>query len=138
MDDPPVTTPESTARQETPCPQCGSTEVAVIPGPHPGGHHAREECAKCGRFTRWLPKPDSDRARRPASHRALVKKYGRGFCELCLLREGDLRGGEVLQAHHVDEFCSKGSSDRENVWIVCTCCHTLIGHQRTYRGHYAN
>jgi hypothetical protein len=38
------------------CPRCGSTSTRT--GPGKGPHHARLACAGCGRFIKWLPKPD--------------------------------------------------------------------------------
>jgi hypothetical protein len=38
-----------------PCPNCGST--ARRTGPGSGPHHQRIECAACGRWLRWLPRP---------------------------------------------------------------------------------
>jgi hypothetical protein len=29
----------------------------TVPGPHPGGHHAKLVCGACGRWLRWLPRP---------------------------------------------------------------------------------
>jgi hypothetical protein len=39
-----------------------TTRVEVMPQGYT--HHAREVCAKCGRFVRWLPRPETiERAR---------------------------------------------------------------------------
>jgi hypothetical protein len=40
-----------------PCRDCGSTLTAEVPCPG-GPHHAKLACAGCGRFLRWLPRPD--------------------------------------------------------------------------------
>ncbi len=37
------------------CPKCWS--VRFERGPGSGPHHARVQCADCGRFVRWVPKP---------------------------------------------------------------------------------
>src|SRR4051812_42434580 len=110
---------------EEPCRRCGSIEVLVeLVDPASGmQHHASAKCATCGKFKRWLPKPDADKKKRPAAHRDLVKKYSRGHCELCLRTEDELPSREQLEAHHVDEFCEGGDPGRENIWIVCTYCH---------------
>jgi len=39
------------------CPNCGSTETRV--GPGKGPHTAREDCAQCGRWLRWIPKDEA-------------------------------------------------------------------------------
>jgi predicted restriction endonuclease len=95
-------------------------------------HHARADCQDCGRFLQWLPKPDAERIRRPAAHRELVRKYSRGFCELCGTREADLPPGQTLEAQHVEEYHEGGEPKRENIWIVCTACHKLIHWRRTW------
>jgi len=100
-----------------------------------GKHYARVDCADCRRFLRWLPKPDADRAKRPASHRDLVGRFGRGYCELCGINEADLPKPETLEGHHVDEFQNGGEPTRENVWILCSACHSLVNWRRTYVGH---
>ena len=113
------------------CPRCHSPNLVQTPTPK-GPHHAREECGDCGRFVRWVPKPESERIRRPAAHRDLVRKYGRGFCELCLIREGRLPAGQTLVGHHVIEYQDGGEPKRENVWILCTKCEKLVHLMRTW------
>ncbi len=100
-----------------------------------GPHYARAECAACGKFFDWIKKPDLEKASRPAAHRELVKKFGEGFCQSCLLREEHLPHGETLEGHHVIEFKDGGTSDRQNVWILCTACHHWIHWRRTNIGH---
>ena len=117
------------------CPHCGIPMVWVkkmATGPH----YAKKQCEACGRFICWVPMPDSLKRRRPAKHRDLVKKWSNGFCEMCGLREEDLRKPEVLESHHVMPFAKGGSNEKNNIWIVCSSCHSLIEHQRCYRGHY--
>jgi len=119
-----------------PCPAC------CHPGPHDavlmttGTHYAKTTCARCGKFIAWLPKPDTDatKHKRPKAHTDLVKKFSRGYCELCGFDQSQLPFSETLHAHHVARYCEDGEATRENTWIVCTACHALIEHQRTYRG----
>lgn len=115
----------------TPCQRCGATERHVELTPD-GPHHAKEVCARCGRWLRWLPKPDQDRAKRPANHRELVRKYGRGFCQWCLTPERDLPARQTLEGHHIIPYADGGTDDRANVLILCTGCHKLAHLMRTY------
>ena len=117
------------------CPRCGDQ------GPHAaerrtnGTHYADCRCAKCGQH--WFPpKPETDvtKYKRPKSHAELVNKFSRGFCELCGFKSEELPRSETLHAHHVEAYAEGGEPTRENTWIVCTACHSLIEHQRTYRG----
>lgn len=99
-----------------------------------GPHYARITCSVCGDWLTWQAKPDSDSSkyRRPASHRELVRKYGSGFCELCLRPESELNPKHGLIGHHVVPFKDDGADDRMNVWILCTACHALVHWMRTY------
>jgi len=116
------------------CGSCGSM------GPHEfelmtnGHHYARITCCDCGRFAGWMPKPEHDptKYRRPSSQRDLVSKFSKGFCELCGLPESLLLKGQSLEAQHVIEYQDGGEPTRENIWILCTSCHRLVHHQRTY------
>jgi hypothetical protein len=44
--------------QHRPCPSCGATGTEEVPCPE-GPHHAKLTCAGCGRFLRFLPRPDA-------------------------------------------------------------------------------
>lgn len=112
-----------------PC-RCGSTDLA------PGEWDERAvRCRSCGTaFTQ--PKPKNEKAKRPAAHRALAKRFGRGFCEYCLRLEKDLPAGQVLEGHHVVQYEDGGTDERENVHVICTWCHVDTHQKRTYLGHY--
>lgn len=127
------------------CPSHGDVEVKVLRPDlpavlWPGGHWGKGVCPQCDRYLCWVPKPNDDatKYRRPASHKELADKYSQGFCELCMRDEKDLPAPQVLEGHHVVEFDDGGSNERSNVWVVCTACHRLIHHQRTYLGHIKN
>ena len=123
-------------KQGEPCPQCGGA-VRIELTPHLT-HHARFRCSRCNCHVEWMPKPRPEGAprRRGASSKELVVRYGQGYCEMCLRKVEELPIKEVLIGHHVIPWSKGGSDARENVWIVCTSCHGLIHHQRTYLGHY--
>jgi 5-methylcytosine-specific restriction endonuclease McrA len=115
------------------CPHCQSKELTTTLTIS-GIHHARVDCANpfCQRFVEWLPKPDNERVRRPASQRDLVRKYSKGYCEICLILEPYIPKGEELEAQHIIEYQDGGTNDRENIQIVCTRCHRMIHWMRTY------
>ena len=115
------------------CPNCSSTELGVRRRPDTP-HWGELICGYCAHHFYWLPKPESEKTKRPASHRDLVHKYSDGFCELCLLRPEQLPPGQTLEAHHIIEVQDGGSADRENIWIVCTKCARLIHWMRTHAG----
>ena len=113
------------------CPYCASDELRYVLTPR-SPHYAALICGRCRRKLRWLPKPVAERVRRPASHRHLVRRYSRGFCQLCLTAERDLPAGQTLEGHHVVEYQQGGDDSRGNVWIVCTGCARLIHWRRTW------
>lgn len=119
------------------CTSCGDA------GPHKfvmmdtGVLYAKYVCGECSRWITWVQKPDSDptKYKRPNQHRDLVKEFSRGFCEMCLCRSSELPKGQTLEAQHVLEYAEhNGSSERENIWILCTGCHRMVHWIRTYHG----
>ena len=132
---PPVESKEASIPGPKTCRACGT--ALLIRLMETGPHHARLDCPSCGRFDSWAPKPEADRARRPAAHRDLVRRFSRGYCELCLRPEAELPRGATLHGHHVDEFQGGGEPIRENIWILCTACHALVTWIRTYLGQHA-
>lgn len=113
-----------------------SCQTCESRGPHVevpetnGVHHARLVCGNCHKFIRWVPKPKTDKRKRPTAHGDLVHKYSTGICEMCHTLEDELFKGDTLEAHHVKEYIDEGSNTRENIWIVCTTCHDEIDRRR--------
>lgn len=123
---------------EEACPHCGNPadRLRVTPGPHPGGHHARLDCDRCHCFVKWLPRPRLSGERSRKGQAELLRKHSAGICEMCQRESADLPLPQVLEVHHVTEVQGGGTDERKNLWIVCTPCHRLIHHTRTYLGHY--
>lgn len=113
------------------CP-CGYQNGRCVFEPAKAPHYAQMRCVQCGRHHGFISAPDTLKAKRPSSHKDLVKKSGVHHCQVCLRHESKLQHPDHLQAHHVEEFCKGGSPDSENIWIVCTACHALINWTRTY------
>jgi len=97
-------------------------------------HYGKYVCPNCGCYWKFAKKPDNDSSkyRRPQKHRDLVRRFGNGYCELCLTSEDNLPDNQTLEGHHVIPFKVEQVSERENVWIVCTRCHRQIELIRTY------
>jgi hypothetical protein len=134
----PGVTPKEVKQEE--CRGCGYEGPHVVTETPNLTHWARLDCGKCHRWIRWLPKPDSDPTKyhRPAEHRDLVAKYGRGFCELCLRSGDELGDRNSLIGHHVIEYKNDGEPSRENTWILCQACHRLVTWVRNYHGGIAS
>jgi ribosomal protein L34E len=123
--------PEFTTLDE-PCPSCGGTDGEITL--RNDKHYADLTCLDCGRHIKFVGNPDKNR--RPESHKKIARKYSQGYCQLCLRKENELPPRESLEGHHVIEFQDGGGDTKDNTWVVCTSCHVLIHHQRTYLGHY--
>ena len=116
------------------CPTCGYEGHATETLRETGVHYSDLSCPACNRHLGFGKKPESDptKYKRPKSHQQLVKKYSRGFCEMCLAKEDQLPKGQTLEANHVIEYTNGGEPTRDNIWIVCTACHRLIHWRRYY------
>ena len=125
---------ETISNYYNPCKICGKVASGtLLPGANP--HYAGWKCDTCNTHY-WLSKPDDDptKHKRTAAHRDLVKKYSRGYCEMCLRTEDKIKEqpNQTLEAQHVIEHSHGGESTRENIWILCTPCHKYVHHVRTY------
>ncbi len=56
---------------------------------------------------------------------------GIDWCQVCLLKRESLGYAETLETHHIDD--DPANNERLNFLVVCTSCHSLINHERTYR-----
>ena len=119
----------------TRCQHCGAIWDHPVEFTPEGPHHGKVICGKCDRFIRWIPKPDRDKSKRTGKHRKLVKKYGDGYCQLCLTLEERLPAGETLEGHHIVEYQNGGQPSKDNTLILCSACHSLVNWRRTYRRH---
>lgn len=114
------------------CPHCGSDQVYQTAMPT-GVHHARIDCGKCRRFIGWVRKPENEKTKhREKDQKTLLSKYSHGFCEMCGILDEYVPNNECLVAHHVNEYGNNGNTERENIWILCSRCHALVHHERTY------
>lgn len=97
-------------------------------------HFGKLVCSNCGAHWKWVGKPESDASkyRRPKKHKELVKQFSKGYCEMCLTAETDFTDNQTLEGHHVIPYQVGGSSEKDNVWIICTRCHRQIELIRTY------
>lgn len=50
------------------CPSCGCVEVATILTPELTTHYAKLTCDGCGRFIKWIGKPESEQKRQQLSN----------------------------------------------------------------------
>ena len=105
--------------------------VEYVEVPRADQHVADYRCPRCNRHCGFVGNRDKPSRSRPKRHRELVAKFSRGFCEMCCRTKEQVLPG-FLNAHHVVAFVDGGTSDRENIWIVCDNCHGMIHAVRRY------
>jgi len=95
-----------------------------------GPHYSKLSCPACGKYLAFGKKPANEGKRGKNKH--TPESLGISHCEMCK-RPGDRLGSRgVLEVHHVAEVQDGGADIPDNIWVVCTSCHKLIHHQRTY------
>lgn len=117
-------------REERYCNSCKQHVETIVTVLNEGPHHARENCVLCGRFVAFSKKPENGEKR--GKNKYLPKDLGINYCQMCLRPENRLGSRGILESHHVIEISSGGPDLPENIWVICTSCHKLINHQRTY------
>jgi hypothetical protein len=118
------------------CRRCDD-HVDGIVKPRPDTPHAAEvRCGSCGGFIQWLKKEENKDKRDKNKH--TPESLGIDFCLLCRRTRGRLGKNETLNAHHIIEVQEGGPDVPTNIWVVCTPCHLLIHHQRTYLNDHFN
>lgn len=92
-------------------------------------------CPQCNMFWGWSGRKkvmhDED-GNRKFSTQWPPKRIGIDFCQSCLRTEDQLGDGECLESHHIIEIKDGGEDNPQNIWVVCTACHKMIHHRRTY------
>ena len=112
------------------CPYCGPVETWVRP--RPDTIHGFEVCCKqCNKHIAWAGKPENKEKNEKRPPCPSPADLSIQYCQICLLKKEDLGHLETLHTHHIDD--DPKNNDRLNLMVVCTSCHALIGHQRTYR-----
>lgn len=112
------------------CPYCGPVETLIRPRPDTP-HYAEEICERCTKHISWVPKPKNEEKLDKRPKYPSPANLGIDYCQICLLPKDNLFPSETLETHHING----NAKDREktNFLVVCTSCHSLINHQRTYR-----
>lgn len=111
------------------CPACNNDSHFIEKIGTPP-HEAGIWCGECDRFIRWKSK-DKNNGKRP-KNKYLPADLGINFCQLCLRPKNRLGKHETLTSHHVIEINTGGPDLPGNIWVVCSHCHALVGHVRTY------
>lgn len=112
------------------CKRCND-EVDGVVKPRPDTqNNAEVRCAICGFFIKSLPK-EKNKDKRP-KNKLLPTDLGIDYCQMCRRQGKRLGKHEVLHSHHIIEINEGGPDLPENIWVLCTPCHLVVHHQRTY------
>lgn len=104
---------------------------------HSGGEL---KCPICDLHFKWQKKDKNINKRTVSIY--LVSDFNINYCQLCLRTKDRLGLNETLTRHHIIEINPKyedelkGEDTPDNIWIVCTHCHQLIHHTRTYLNYH--
>ena len=122
------------------CNHCQKDVGTVLQVLSEGTHYGRLNCEECGRYVSFVKKPNNEGKR--GRNKYTPEDLKINHCQLCLRPGHRLGSRGVLDVHHVIEIQDGGDDTKENIWVVCTSCHRLIHHQRTYlnshlKAHYS-
>ena len=95
-----------------------------------GPHYGEQVCNICNNRIKFLRKPQNENKRKKNKYSA--SDLGIGYCEMCLRDRQQLMGYETLEVHHKTQISDGGEDTPENIWVICTPCHKIIHHHRTY------
>lgn len=112
------------------CNRCQAEVQTAVQVLSQGPHWAKETCTNCGRFVGFLQKPKNRNKRVKGKHKPSTLDIS--HCQMCLRPSTRLGSRGILEIHHVTEIQAGGEDTPQNIWVVCTSCHRLIHHQRTY------
>jgi predicted RNA-binding Zn-ribbon protein involved in translation (DUF1610 family) len=113
------------------CVKCGSFSFEEISFNEIHGH--LYHCPDCG-YKGWGGRKhneEKNKKRPPCPTAEDLRVYQ---CDICTRQEHYLGYSETLEVHHRDG--DPANNDRLNLWVLCTVCHKLVHHQRTYRGEH--
>ena len=112
------------------CSRCGDNQETFVTLLPEGKHYAKRNCCRCGGYIAFVKKPENEKKR--SKNKFTASDMGIDFCQLCLRQITRLGDRGVLEVHHVEEIHNGGEDTKDNAWVVCSSCHRLIHHQRTY------
>ncbi len=129
--------PNEDYRNKTyPCSNCG---VNIVAAPKQNEliheiHGYKLYCMDCGKFVAWsgYKKPIVKKGERQFSSQWSAKRAGINYCQACMRDTDNLGNYEQIETHHIVQICDGGEDELSNLMFLCTACHNLIHHQRTY------
>lgn len=129
---------EKTFRTEVAKSMCKQCQVEIIPvlskEPH-ALHGYKRLCPVCGAFCGWNGKEKALKTtdgKRTKSSNWTVKGLNIDYCQMCLRPKKFLANGDTLEIHHIKPVKDGGKDDPDNINVLCTSCHKIVHHRRTY------
>lgn len=100
-------------------------------------HYAKEVCATCGKWIRWITHPENEGKRTRTSRFDLKKvcehrNIKTPFCFFCTRIKEQLGINETLTIDHILPLHTEGKDELDNTQILCTACHKLKNWKETY------
>ena len=100
-------------------------------------HHGKEICEDCGKWFKWVSKPENVGTRKRISKISFERvasfhKMEQLICFLCLRNKDQLVENETLTRDHIVEINTGGKDIVENLQILCSACHKLKNWLRLY------
>jgi len=119
------------------CNACKADVAPLFQMTSVGPHESKMVCPLCSGFLGWGRKEKNIDKR--GKNKVTPSDHGIEYCQLCLRHKNKLGKFETLEIHHVIEINKHGEDIKENTWLLCTCCHKLTHHLRTYlNDHFEN
>lgn len=118
---------------------CGSKNFLLENGSGP--HYLEQKCTDCGKTLKFIGKNKKNPNRNNTSDYninqvSVVKRQNiyeeNQKCFFCGRTKDMLGRNETLELDHITPFNSGGEDRPENIQILCTACHKLKHHCRTY------
>lgn len=118
------------------CDSCSGGKLIFKETPH-GIHYGKIECALCGKWYKFVPKPNPEGIRKKVSKLDIQQvcsfyKIKKPFCFFCLREQQQLNFNETLTRDHIQEIEKGGKDEVENLQILCSACHKLKNWMRLY------
>jgi hypothetical protein len=113
------------------CRHCGPTETWIRHRSDAGPQTMELCCKTCNAYIKWVPKEKNKEKLLKRPKYPSPEKMGIDYCEMCLMPKKYLLPYETLETHHRNG--DPTNNDISNYLVICSNCHSIINHQRTYR-----
>jgi 5-methylcytosine-specific restriction endonuclease McrA len=94
-------------------------------------HHGKLICSLCGRFHKWVKKPENNGKRtRTSIYDHMTPNVS--HCGVCGRKRSELNVRETIELHHSIPLEEGGADEMDNIIWACTACHKHAHWVRDY------